>query len=654
MGDICIFLRSDAPTPSVLSWVTTALSNGTQSAAYSVLLQATGGTLPYTFSLLSGSLPDGVSVNQQAGQWYVSGTPTTFGTFSVTLRVVDNASGVADRSFAFVIAQAPSTLTILTNTLPGTGTVGFGFGNTTFQAAGGSTPYTWSIVGTQPPGLTIGASTGIFGGTPTTAGTYTFNVKVTDNVAATDTSGSFTIVISAAALAIQTSAFSPGEVNAAWGNHSIVAVNGTPPYSFIISNKPAWMNYSSTGGNTNNVVSGTPTTETDYNLDTTVTDAASTTANRSIFLHIDAASTGEGRDDYFNELVADPDIVHSISLTQESQLLAATASTSQMHWHVPGSGPASWEALYADVTGDFPVPPGTYATAVKPPRRDYANYAHITSHPSYANISTNEALHIPLRLPLTPGASNPGIGAAGEKFVITIDVWWSSAFWVNRGPNPGGVAWCNAWKTFFIMNGTTQVDPSASWLCQHEVIATGGGNDPGLTGLLTRQHEGPIGSLSLAVSAQPPGFNNPPDGGNWAQRYAPTGSPDYPLTDTHPQYHDRWTRWWFFFRLDEPGANFTNWQSVTGANLTGTTWDMCSIASADEDHTATWLYYQVPTKRIATEQFLKRFWLNWGSSTDINNNVNNGLAGPIMLIARNFAVLRNKIDDTFDKRKPVR
>ena len=53
---------------------------------------------------------------------------------------------------------------------------------------GGTSPFTWSVsAGTLPPGLTLGASTGLLSGTPTTAGTYSFTVKVTDQPGLSDT-----------------------------------------------------------------------------------------------------------------------------------------------------------------------------------------------------------------------------------------------------------------------------------------------------------------------------------------------------------------------------------------------------------------------------------------------------------------------------------
>lgn len=50
-----------------------------------------------------------------------------------------------------------------------------------FQVSGGWTPYTWDDAGLPlPPGLRIDSDTGVLSGTPTTAGTYAFQVQVTD------------------------------------------------------------------------------------------------------------------------------------------------------------------------------------------------------------------------------------------------------------------------------------------------------------------------------------------------------------------------------------------------------------------------------------------------------------------------------------------
>ena len=71
-----------------------------------------------------------------------------------------------------------ATLQILTSTLSD-GTQGT-FYNATLSATGGLTPYSWAVTGgTLPPGLTLDI-TGTITGTPTSSGTFTFTIKVTD------------------------------------------------------------------------------------------------------------------------------------------------------------------------------------------------------------------------------------------------------------------------------------------------------------------------------------------------------------------------------------------------------------------------------------------------------------------------------------------
>ncbi|MFG1868743.1 Ig domain-containing protein [Micromonospora arborensis] len=45
----------------------------------------------------------------------------------------------------------------------------------------GTAPYAWTVsAGTLPPGLTLAPASGLLAGTPTTAGSYSFTVRVTD------------------------------------------------------------------------------------------------------------------------------------------------------------------------------------------------------------------------------------------------------------------------------------------------------------------------------------------------------------------------------------------------------------------------------------------------------------------------------------------
>ena len=70
--------------------VLSSLPGATIGVAYSIslsnYLQITGGVPPYMWTIISGSLPPGLSMD---GSGNITGTPTTSGTFSFTIQIVD-------------------------------------------------------------------------------------------------------------------------------------------------------------------------------------------------------------------------------------------------------------------------------------------------------------------------------------------------------------------------------------------------------------------------------------------------------------------------------------------------------------------------------------------------------------------------------------
>jgi hypothetical protein len=149
-------------------------------AVYSTSLAATGGTAPYTWSVSAGALPGGLTLSS-AG--VLSGTPTAAGTFSFTAKITDAVAQTATAALQIIIAPAP--LMITTATLPN-GEFGMAY-SATLAATGGKPPYTWSLTaGTLPAVLSLDASTGAIGGTPSqmvTSAPLTF--KVTDSTSPT-------------------------------------------------------------------------------------------------------------------------------------------------------------------------------------------------------------------------------------------------------------------------------------------------------------------------------------------------------------------------------------------------------------------------------------------------------------------------------------
>ncbi len=133
--------------PGPLTISTASLPAGTVGTSYSQTLIATGGSQPYTWSLVAGqgNLPTGLSLNASTGA--ITGTPSATGTFNFTVRVTDSASTTAQKALSIVISQSGTpynsqfvSQTVPTSVAPGQSfTVNMKFTNTGTQ--------TWSAPG---------------------------------------------------------------------------------------------------------------------------------------------------------------------------------------------------------------------------------------------------------------------------------------------------------------------------------------------------------------------------------------------------------------------------------------------------------------------------------------------------------------------------
>ncbi|RDZ28228.1 putative Ig domain-containing protein [Lysobacter silvisoli] len=181
-----------------------SLPNGTAATAYSAQLSSTGGVAPYSYSLLAGALPIGMSFSSTGA---LSGIPRSDGNFSITVRSTDANGQTGSRVYTFTIA--PATVVIAPASLPG-GVVGVAYSQS-LSSSGGIAPYTYSIVsGTLPVGIAF-SSAGAISGTPVTAGSYTFVVRSTDDAGYNSTQ-SYTIVIAdAVPVAVNDSATTPSQ-----------------------------------------------------------------------------------------------------------------------------------------------------------------------------------------------------------------------------------------------------------------------------------------------------------------------------------------------------------------------------------------------------------------------------------------------------------
>jgi Domain of unknown function (DUF1929)/Bacterial Ig domain/Putative Ig domain len=84
-----------------LTITTASLSGGTVGSAYSSTLLLSGGTSPYVWTITSGSLPNGLSINAQTAA--ITGTPTVAGTYNFTVQAKDSNGAIATRPLSIVV-----------------------------------------------------------------------------------------------------------------------------------------------------------------------------------------------------------------------------------------------------------------------------------------------------------------------------------------------------------------------------------------------------------------------------------------------------------------------------------------------------------------------------------------------------------------------
>jgi Putative Ig domain len=201
------------------------LPNGITGVPYSRQLTiSAGGVQPFSFRVAEGALPPGLSL---AAGGLIGGTPTRAGTFS--FGIVAGDSRGAEGRFTYGLAVGWPTLTFQTQIAPATSDRP---SRRRLSVSGGTAPYTWMLAegAVLPPGLRLGRD-GVLRGTPSArAGTYTFEVTVTDAYGAPGRA-TFTLELRAAVLLVRPTGLVPARVGRLY-DAQLRAGGGKAPYSF--------------------------------------------------------------------------------------------------------------------------------------------------------------------------------------------------------------------------------------------------------------------------------------------------------------------------------------------------------------------------------------------------------------------------------------
>jgi Putative Ig domain len=156
-----------------LTVTTASAPPGTVGTHYSLPLQ-TEGSGTSTWSLASGQLPPGLTLNPSMG--VIAGTPTAAGVYGFRLRVSDGSRS-ATKQFTIPVREP---LAVQAPKVPPS-EVGVRIGAVRLGATGGFGAKGWQLEGTLPRGLSLDTASGAITGTPTVAGSFPVKVVIRDS-----------------------------------------------------------------------------------------------------------------------------------------------------------------------------------------------------------------------------------------------------------------------------------------------------------------------------------------------------------------------------------------------------------------------------------------------------------------------------------------
>jgi hypothetical protein len=312
---------------------------------YSGGVTVTGGSEPYAFTVTDGALPDGLSLDPQAGA--LSGTPRVVGDASFTVTVRD-ANGFT--------TSIPVTLTVeqaFTVVLPDAIADGRQLRPyaQSLTASGGTAPYAYAITtGALPSGLTVDAETGTISGTPNASGNFGFTLTATDANGVAGTK-SYTLTINAAATLVPDTSFEQPVAGVPY-NQPLTISGGTSPYTFTLvsGTLPAGLTFDAATG----TISGTATEAGTFPLVIEIRDA-----------------NGDGITQSYRVVVAAPEIDVSIAMPQAqagepfSSTVTVSGGTTPLIFTLAGTLPEglTFDPETGAISGT-PTEPGTFPITI--------------------------------------------------------------------------------------------------------------------------------------------------------------------------------------------------------------------------------------------------------------------------------------------------
>jgi hypothetical protein len=326
-----------------VSFATTRLPNAYVNGSYSEKIQASGGILPYTYSI--SGVPTGLTYSTSTG--IISGTATTAGSYNVTITVTDSSYPTPQtntETFSLLVTTliTPTTGTVLTNAKKGSAIT-----PTTFAASGGTSPYTWShIGGALPAGVTFNPTTATLSGTPTEAGDFSFTLHLADsigNVTGDSANPDKTFVLHVSdTLAVATTTLPSASLNAPY-SATLSTTGGLKPvtWSLASGSLPAGISLDATTGQ----FSGTPTSTVTANFTVGATDSDSPAQTATQEYTFPVTST--------------------MTIVETSLPTGRISTSYSTNVHVQaGTAPYNWSISSGSLPPGFTLAPGTGSVAI--------------------------------------------------------------------------------------------------------------------------------------------------------------------------------------------------------------------------------------------------------------------------------------------------
>ena len=281
-------------------------------------------------------------------------------------------------------ANAASTLSITSPTSLYQGTTGLHY-SVALEAAGGTTPYTWSATG-LPPGLSVisgnppNNTVWLLNGTPTTAGSYSVSFTVSDSsspvqyqyltLPLTIVEANPPLTITSAIPGDQITPLTEGQISQSYSD-ALSASGGTPPYTWSLiddSSLPQGLSLAPSTG----AITGTPV----------LSDGG---LSHSFIIQVADSASDTAVDEFSIAVAALPSTTSSTPSSSSFLLGGSVSDTATVTGNATGGSPAGSVSFYECGPTTTPEPCTSQANPV-------GSAVNITAGPDDTSTATSESI----------------------------------------------------------------------------------------------------------------------------------------------------------------------------------------------------------------------------------------------------------------------